>query len=360
MLQFLQYKVFGKHTVPEGWVIVTAGNPPEYNKAVREFDVVTLDRLKVIKIEADYRAWKNYARTASVHGAIMGFLESNRDSFYKVETTVYGKNYVTARGWEDLSDMIKMYEEDNKPVNDSLISQYITDEKIAKDFSAYYDLYNKYKKQYDVESMFIGNLTEDTVKAVSSATVDERLALTGLLADTLKQEAGDILGVHRMLMQIRPGLSSVASAEQKEVAEKLSVLLNAAADVLAKKSRAGSLSAAEKTHNKRIIKFYTDAKKRVNNGENIKDIYNEKIVAHKNDVERELARIDNLFEGMDRLFGADSNEMLVLVTEMTLNQDMAEFFSEFSSPAYEKYNSVLKVGDRASNLRKEIKDLKGL
>ena len=28
MLQFLQYKVFGRHSVPNGWVIVTAGNPP--------------------------------------------------------------------------------------------------------------------------------------------------------------------------------------------------------------------------------------------------------------------------------------------------------------------------------------------
>ena len=35
MLQFLQYKTFGRHRVPEGWVIVTAGNPPEYNKIGR-------------------------------------------------------------------------------------------------------------------------------------------------------------------------------------------------------------------------------------------------------------------------------------------------------------------------------------
>ena len=41
MLQFLQYKIFGMHQVPAGWVVVTAGNPPEYNKSVREFDVVT-------------------------------------------------------------------------------------------------------------------------------------------------------------------------------------------------------------------------------------------------------------------------------------------------------------------------------
>ena len=30
MLQFLQYKTFGNHEVPKGWVIVAAGNPPEY------------------------------------------------------------------------------------------------------------------------------------------------------------------------------------------------------------------------------------------------------------------------------------------------------------------------------------------
>ena len=29
MLQFLQYKVFGRHRVPEGWIIVGAGNPSE-------------------------------------------------------------------------------------------------------------------------------------------------------------------------------------------------------------------------------------------------------------------------------------------------------------------------------------------
>ena len=30
MLQFLQCKTFGNHKIPGGWLIVTAGNPPEY------------------------------------------------------------------------------------------------------------------------------------------------------------------------------------------------------------------------------------------------------------------------------------------------------------------------------------------
>ena len=56
MLQFLQYKIFGRHRVPGGWIVVTAGNPPEYNSSVREFDIVTWDRLKRIDVEPDYEA----------------------------------------------------------------------------------------------------------------------------------------------------------------------------------------------------------------------------------------------------------------------------------------------------------------
>ena len=61
MLQFLQGKTFGNQKVPEGWIIVAAGNPPEYNKSVREFDVVTLDRIRRIQVEEDFGVWKEYA-----------------------------------------------------------------------------------------------------------------------------------------------------------------------------------------------------------------------------------------------------------------------------------------------------------
>ena len=61
MLQFLQYKIFGRHRVPDGWIVVTAGNPPEYNNSVREFDIVTWDRLKRVDVEPDYDVWKEYA-----------------------------------------------------------------------------------------------------------------------------------------------------------------------------------------------------------------------------------------------------------------------------------------------------------
>ena len=35
-------------------MIVAAGNPPEYNRSVREFDVVTMDRVRKIEVEPDF------------------------------------------------------------------------------------------------------------------------------------------------------------------------------------------------------------------------------------------------------------------------------------------------------------------
>ena len=110
MLQFLQCKSFGNHEIPKGWVIVAAGNPPEYNKSVREFDVVTLDRVKKIMVEPDYQAWREYAYKENMHPAILSYLELRNNCFYRMETTIDGKQFATPRGWEDLSRMMEVCE----------------------------------------------------------------------------------------------------------------------------------------------------------------------------------------------------------------------------------------------------------
>ena len=110
MLQFLQCKTFGNQAVPAGWVIVAAGNPPEYNKSVRDFDIVTLDRVRRMDIEPDLPVWKDYARAAHIHSAILSYLELHPQNFYQINADVDGTQFVTARGWEDLSNLLNTYE----------------------------------------------------------------------------------------------------------------------------------------------------------------------------------------------------------------------------------------------------------
>lgn len=51
-----------------------SGKSSEYNKSVREFDIVTLDRVRRMDIEADLDVWMEYAWKKEIHGSILAYL----------------------------------------------------------------------------------------------------------------------------------------------------------------------------------------------------------------------------------------------------------------------------------------------
>ena len=187
MLQFLQYKTFGSHKVPDGYIIVTAGNPPQYNKSVRDFDIVTLDRVRKIGIEEDFEVWKKYAVRNGVHGAILAYLAIHKENFYSIRMEVEEKYFVTARGWEDLSRILYAYEALGIPITRELAAEYLQDPEIAKDFADYYALYQKYRDDYRTEDILEGHYAEKSLR-IAAAPFDEKLSLIGLLTDSLNQE----------------------------------------------------------------------------------------------------------------------------------------------------------------------------
>lgn len=185
MLQFLQCKTFGNQAVPKGWVIVAAGNPPEYNKSVRDFDMVTLDRVRYISIEADYQVWKEYARDVHIHDALLSYLELHPNNFYRVETDVDGMNFVTARGWEDLSSLLKVYEAGELAVTEDVIGEFIHHPDIAEDVYAYLEIYRKYNEDYGISDILSGNVKKSVYKRVFDADFDERITVVNLLLSGL-------------------------------------------------------------------------------------------------------------------------------------------------------------------------------
>lgn len=363
MLQFLQYKVFGKHKVPEGWVIVTAGNPPEYNKSVREFDVVTMDRLKVLSVEADYKTWKIYAQEKGIHGAILNFLELKRDYFYHMETTGAGRSYVTARGWEDLSQVILLYEEDGLKVDETLFSQYLQNEKIVKEFAAYYDLYNKYKQDYQVEELLNGHIKEEAVIKAQKASFDERLSLLGLLLDKMQLEMKDVMEMSAYLSDLMIPLKAIKGADS--VYEMLPVQEEAREKYLKNLESANSLSTEDRRKQKRIQAFLKTVRKEITeqniaDGQEafsyIKGKFDNQVADMKKKVETIDRRLHAMFEFAAKAF-QEGNEMLVLVTELTVNKYSSRYISMYGCEDYQKYNRLLMVSDRKENLKEEIKDL---
>ncbi len=367
MLQFLQFKTFGRHKVPDGWVVVCAGNPPAYNRSVHEFDIVTLDRLRKLDVEPDFEAWKEYARQTNVHPAIVTYLDVRRDDFYFVETTTAGKQFVSARGWSDLSEAMTLYEELGLPVNLALVSQYVQVPEIAERFALYYDLFNKYRSDYQVDEILRGNVPDGIAQRAKDAAFDERLALLGLMLDGISGAAGKALECEAVLMSVRDALREVKPAllAGSSLEEALAPALadREARLTQAKKSDVAAAALLRtQTLALRMLKGFvaqcdlTHATEGAAAFGAIQGGFKAEVETLQPLVNETKSQIDNAFAFIDGVFGND-REQLVFVTEMTARQATARFINRFGSDSYYAHNADLMIDQRKDDLLAEIEKL---
>ena len=215
MLQLLQNKTFGTHRLPPDWIIVAAGNPPEYNKSVRELDMATLDRVKNMDIEADLKVWQDYARSVNIHPVIRTYLTVYPEHFYNITNSDRGQLFVTARGWEDLSCVLQSYEEDGESVGGEFFLQYLQHDEIARSFAMYYGLF----RHFSGEGPLAERLTADPEK-LSAFTATECLAAAAMLFNPIRSAARERAEALRVLSrreeQARlPGMGADFADEEK-------------------------------------------------------------------------------------------------------------------------------------------------
>lgn len=307
MLQFLQCKTFGNQAVPEGWIIVAAGNPPEYNKSVREFDMVTLDRVRCMQVEADLGVWKAYARSRHIHGAILSYLELRPKNFYRVEADVDGLQFVTARGWEDLSILMQTYEEMGLPVDETVVGEFLHHKDVAEDAAAYFDLYQKYKDDYGIPLILEGKIRPEVFARIYDAAFDERLSVVNLLLD---------------------GLQNLFRSYGKEKAK-------TDRDFAALKEYRNSEGAKKEVFEGKKAAF---------------DIQRKTLEAIE---EKTAAALEHAFDFMEQAFEG-GQEMVVFVTDLATVAESARFLAEHNCDRYLQYNQELLIGSKRAELLAEL------
>ena len=191
MLQLLQSKTFGPHAIPDGWMLVLAGNPSEYNVSARALDAVTADRLRMLWLQPDYNAWRAYMVSRGVHPVVLSYLDDHRRQFYVFEKGKDGEALVTARGWEDLSVMLRMMEEFGYPVDLPFVAQYIQSAQVAREFISYYHQYSTIIASGLADAVFTNSLTEKQEKKLSEMSFPQKWALTAVVLTRLEQICAD-------------------------------------------------------------------------------------------------------------------------------------------------------------------------
>lgn len=368
MLQFLQYKTFGQHRVPDGWTLVAAGNPPEYNKSVREFDVVTLDRLKKIDIEPDFQAWKEYAYKQGVHSAIISYLDIQNNHFYSIESTVDGKEIITARGWEDLSKIIQIYEGMNVPVTEDVVVQYLQHRGIARQFTNYYDLYNKYQNDYRIEEILSGQYEQRIIEKLRRAKFDEKISMISLLTSKIFSLMTAVVLHEDMIAALFTRLKVLKVKLLANPSDPIAVMDSYYSDehkIYQVNFKNNRYDKREREVQQKSLEFLNQliqsaAQLNKHDGKQIfnqiREQFNKAVSDKDKRAENANTALKNALVFTESAFGL-SQEIVILVTELNLNYYSAKFLSMYDNPLFIKYNKELLFQDKERNILKDIEQL---
>ena len=354
MLQFLQNKTFGNQKVPSGWIIVAAGNPSEYNKSVRDFDVVTMDRIRYIHVETDYYVWKEYAISKHIHPMILSYLELKPNNFYTVSTSVDGMEFVTARGWEDLSYLLYTYEKMHLEISQDTIYEYLHHEDIAEDVFAYYLVYKKYQDDYGIDDILNGNVSSSIYARLFNADFDERVSVVNLVMDGLLRQV-NIYSFEKHCTDLWFGfLKNYRSHMDVFYVDHVKEFIALYHDKL----QAELLSDAQKHEYEFVLEQIQkvnvdaslDSKSRFDCS--TKPFFKQK--ENMESIESDLKlQIENAFEFMESAF-KNGQEMTIFVTNLTMSAEMALYLSSHTIGIYEKYKQVLLIGSQKARLLDEL------
>ncbi len=236
--------------------------------------------------------------------------------------------------------------------------------------------YNKYKKEYQTEEILDGSVLAHTVERARIAPFDERLSLLGMLIDKAASEVGEDMEISDYLMELLKNLKGIRGALKKSV--QLSVPDMLERQIQARKKQmeaarlAGSLSEREQRKGRRILRFLEEEKKQIllrerEAGEKghslpaeefsaLKAAFDSQTAQLRKRVENTKKRLENLFVFVENAF-VEGNEMLILVTELTVRSDCARFIGQFGCEAYHRHSQELMLSERSSGLWEEVASL---
>ena len=364
MLQLLQNKTFGNHKVPEGWIIIAAGNPPEYNKSVRDFDIVTLDRVRQINVEASLDIWLDYARAKAVHGAIVSYLTIKPDRFYQVDRQADSVSFVTARGWEDLSEILKGYEELDIPVSASLVEQYLRRDATARDFAAYYHLYRKYGSDYGITALLNGELTQDEyaekTAMAASGSFEERFTVVNLVLEQLMASFSQYAWIDSTVTQLHSALKQFFTSGQS-----LPAWIEARRSSLNVRQQNGLLT-MEAIQQEQCVLDRLDAMELSARSRHIRDTaslqthlrtqFQTDIQTRNQLISKIQKQLSSAFQWMEDCFG-DGQEMVLLVSDLTRTPKAMDYIQRHGCVPYLKYSQALLYRQQEHALQQACQEL---
>ena len=105
--QLVLDRKLGEYVLPEGWVVIAAGNPASERGVHFAMPRPLRNRFVHLELEADLNDWCKWAVGAGVRPEIIAFLRFKPDLLHAADTTSDANAWPTPRSWEMASNVLR-------------------------------------------------------------------------------------------------------------------------------------------------------------------------------------------------------------------------------------------------------------
>ena len=190
-----------------------------------------------------------------------------------------------------------------------------------------------------------------------------------MLLDKVKDGMKEVMETSEYLSDLMAPLKGIKSAAEGNGSEEVVALLEKQAQAreqaLRSRQKANALSGSERKKQRQVIFFLESAGKELYlqekmSGEEaflfLKKRFDSQVEAMKAQTQKVKEQLHFLFLFVEEVF-AEGNEMLVLVTELTVGAYSAKFIARFGSEDYQKYQKELMLSERQNDMIEQINNL---
>ncbi|MFC7284425.1 hypothetical protein [Gordonibacter pamelaeae] len=237
-------------------------------------------------------------------------------------------------------------------------------EAIAREFAAYYDLFNKYRDDYRIDEILAGGDVAGIIERATEAEFDEHLSLVGLLLDAVCGDMADIVAETDVLVALRDDLRGLkpAAEEGGDVRGLLDELERTRTSQLELGVAAGNLSKGRRATAEAELDGIAGLRQAVDGAapEDAFALASQAFAARAAALQERAAgveqRLARAFAFVEASFG-DAQEMVVFTTELTSRTSSARYIAQYGSQSYFAHNQDMILSDRQRELRRRVEDL---
>ncbi len=110
----------GEYHLPKGSVVIGAGNRLQDGAIVKTMSTALINRMFHVQLKVDVNQWLEWAYSENLHSWVIEYITQRPDHLFS-EPPKTEEPYSTPRSWHMLSDALKEYNVDGKPIPESIL-----------------------------------------------------------------------------------------------------------------------------------------------------------------------------------------------------------------------------------------------